>query len=1149
MAYRFPPPERGAAAPPRGAPRDGLADAPAPLPRPSRSRRLHEPAPRPDPPAAPLSRAADPPSVPRVGMVATVRNRRAVIAGVDETVGRDKRLRLVQMDYLDHHSPPSERLVWEIEPGAHLHEPNDVPNGDAPPMPPADFDALLRAARWTALTPYLEEDDAEDPPPSSPFHGGVRIEPYQLVPLVKALRMPRVNLLIADDVGLGKTVEAGLILAELLLRRRIRRVLVLTPASLRRQWKEEMREKFALRFEIVDRRETEHLRRSLGMDANPWRSHDRIVASYHYLRQPEIREQFHSAHRRPKDAPPSARLPWDLLIVDECHNLMPAPVGEDSELCRTLREIAPHFEHRLFLSATPHNGHTRSFTGLLEMLDPVRFHRTSRMTPALRRRTGEVVVRRLKRHLDPSANGDTEGDTHEPRRFCRRLPPEALPLRDDPLEAELSAAFSDFRARLHQLVRATADGRRRAGNFAVEVLNKRLLSCPTAFAESWRRVLAGLADPPAEDAQLMAEKRSLDRDTGDDRETERREAVAAEVTGSWLRNYEADLGPQIERLRAALESLGFDLAGKPTVEQDPAADTRLDALTALIEDHLRDGGAFRGDERLIVFTEYKTTLDYLTRRLRGRYPAERVLTLFGAGGAEGMGEDDREAVKSAFNDPGASVRILVATDAASEGLNLQRTARRLLHYDCPWNPSRLEQRNGRLDRYGQGREVSIHHFLSGSDPDLRFLARLVQKANEMRDDLGSVNEVFDRAVHRRLIRGEQPQLVVPEFERSLETAREGAHYDADESATTGVTDFRERLDLHPDALRHTLAAALGTAGGARPLTPAADQPGAFTVGNPDLPGWREVFDSEVRLSANGAGLGPMPRLAFDERPFLEACGSLTVFRPRPEMQLVHLAHPLLRRSLAVLARRRYPGTGATVSRWTARRGGFSPQTLPGAARGAEAVALFSVEEFAVNELREPFHRWVRTLAFPVRGGELGDALPEEATRRIAAAEAVPDPEDEEARELLDEVGPALKKRLSSHRWQLGRDIRAALERRGETAKRRETEEYDRRQAEVSELITGNKLEKIERDLAALKEESERRMLFDTEERAARISRSRDLLEEEHRRTLEGHEALRRNLAEERDRILNRLVPARYSLAGEVQVFPVTVEIRLPEKRG
>ena len=115
---------------------------------------------------------------------------------------------------------------------------------------------------------------------------------------------------------------------------------------------------------------------------------------------------------------------------------------------------------------------------------------------------------------------------------------------------------------------------------------------------------------------------------------------------------------------------------------------------------------------LIVFTEYKTTLDYLSRRLQECYAENRILTLFGAGGPEGMDESDRENVKAAFNDPAADVRILVATDAASEGLNLQRTARYLLHFDCPWNPSRLEQRNGRLDRYGQARDVTIHHFVS-----------------------------------------------------------------------------------------------------------------------------------------------------------------------------------------------------------------------------------------------------------------------------------------------------------------------------------------------------------------------------------------------------------------------------------------------------
>ena len=317
--------------------------------------------------------AAQGAGVPRTGMLATVRNRRGVVSAVEPFDGEQGRIHLVHLEYKDSHSPSEERLLWELEPARELLEPNALPLPSETPMPPADFDALLRAARWTALSPYLDPDGEgplEREPIASPFHGSVRVEDYQLVPLLKALRMPRVNLLIADDVGLGKTIEAGLILTELLLRRRIQRVLVLTPASLRQQWRDELWEKFALRFEIVDRQGTERLKRRLGMDANPWRSFSRIVASYHYLRQPDVREQFLAACQTPEGSP---HLSWDLLIVDECHNLMPSPFGEDSELCRTLRLVAPRFEHRLFLSATPHNGHTRSFTGLLEMLDPVRF--------------------------------------------------------------------------------------------------------------------------------------------------------------------------------------------------------------------------------------------------------------------------------------------------------------------------------------------------------------------------------------------------------------------------------------------------------------------------------------------------------------------------------------------------------------------------------------------------------------------------------------------------------------------------------------------------------------------------------------------------------------------------------------------------------
>ena len=1083
--------------------------------------------------------------VPRPGMLAEARNRQGVVAAVEPY---DKSaagpLHLVHLEYLDDHSPAAERLLWEVEPHARVLEPHALPDPAAAPMRPAEFDAFLRAARWTALTPYLDPDGdgpLERKPPASPLHGGVRIEDYQLTPLFKALRMPRVNLLIADDVGLGKTVEAGLILQELLLRRRLRRVLILTPASLRNQWREEMRDKFALRFEIVDRPATARLRRTLGMDANPWRSFDRIVASYHYLRGRDIEEQFRSAARVPEG---SARLPWDLLIVDECHNLLPAPFGEDSDLSRMLARIAPLFEHRLFLSATPHNGHTRSFTGLLEMLDPVRFHRTSELGDAMRKRTREVVVRRLKRQVETAAG--------KPR-FARRRPPEALHLPDEPLEAALADAFADFRRRVGELT-AKERKTRRAGHFAVEVLGKRLLSCPTAFAESWRRARAGLegAETAAE-SEVAAAERSLRRETGDDRETERREATAAGVVGAWLQKFAEPLAGEIDRLHETLAALGFDLEenAPPTTEQTPKADTRFDALVTLIEERLHADGEFRNDERLIVFTEYKTTLDTLTRRLRERYPDDRILTLFGAGGVEGMGDPDREAVKAAFNDPGAPVRILVATDAASEGLNLHRTARILLHYDCPWNPSRLEQRNGRLDRYGQGREVTVLHFLKEGDADLAFLARLVRKADEIREDLGSVNELFDRAAHRRLISGDDAGLVGADLDRGLAEAKGRASFEADEQtrvetkdlAVAHPEDLKRALDFTPTSLRATLETAMTTSGGPGPHLAQEDGRDTWRLRNPDLPGWREVIDREVRLDADGNGHGALPAFAFESEPFMESVGDLRVFRSRRDLQLAHLAHPLVRRALSALARYRYPGTGAGVSRWTARRGGVTEELAPGAA----AVVLVSVEEFAVNRLRETFHRWVRTLAFPVRGGELGESLPGSVAQEIVAAAGESDPADRErATDLFEELVPLLKRRLKTHRYEVSEEIERLLKADREAAEKRETERYRKRFGELNSHIQSRTMGRLEREIEALDRKRQQGLLFDADRHLADLVRSKEEKQRELRRMQEDAENLRRQLRAERERILE-LLPQRYSVGGEVQAFPVAVEVRLPER--
>ena len=1075
-------------------------------------------------------------------MLATVRNRRGVVAAVEPFDGENGRLHLVHLEYKDWRSPSEERLLWELEPHRALDEPNALPDPANPPMPPADFDALLRAARWTALSPWLDPD-GDGPlgpqPVASPFHGGVRIENYQLVPLLKALSMPRVSLLIADDVGLGKTVEAGLILTELLLRRRIRRVLILTPASLRHQWRDELHDKFSLRFEVVDRKETDRLRRRLGMDANPWRSFDRIVASYHYLRQPDVREQFLSASRVPEGSP---HLPWDLLIVDECHHLMPAPLGEDSELCRTLRLVAPQFEHRLFLSATPHNGHTRSFTGLLEMLDPVRFTRTSEMGAAMRGRINDVVIRRLKRQIN-------EGSAAP--RFSRRRPPKAVELQTDSREAALTAAFDAFRTAVRRLVAGGAKSRRRAGTFAVEILGKRLLSCPTAFAESWRRTRQGFRDSAAaSETELAAAERALRRETGDDRETEAREATAAAVTGAWLRNFAEAVTAEIRGIESALGDLGFDLDGKPIIEQMPAADARFDALTALIERLLRAGGAFRADERLVVFTEYKTTLDYVTRRLRARYPSDRILTLFGAGAPEGMSDADRETVKTAFNDPESRVRVLVATDAASEGLNLHRTARTLLHYDLPWNPSRLEQRNGRLDRYGQARDVTVHYFLGRADPDLRFLDHIVRKADEIREDLGSVNEVFDRAAHRRLIQGEAPAQVIAELDRDLEAAlnpdaaRSAPDADARIAADADTAALAAEVDLDPDTLRDTLETAMAIRAGRPQLLPVAAEPGFYRVKRPDLPDWTDVVDEAVRIPTPQGGRGPMPRLAFSAEPFMEEMGELSVFRPRRDALLMHLAHPLLHRALGVLARRRYPGD-QQVSRWTVRRGG-----IPSGALGdVDAVVMLSVEEFAVNKLRETFHRWVRTLMLPVRGGALGPALAHAPAATGRGGRPTEDPRDHDrAADILESVGPELKRRLRAHRAELTEALRRQLESAGAKAQKDEDERYRQRQGELSALIQDQTLTRLESEIEKLGVQRARGWLFDQEERLAEIERSIEEKQEEIKRRRRHYDEIRERLAEERTRTLERLLPARFALADDAQVFPVTVEVRLPERR-
>lgn len=250
---------------------------------------------------------------------------------------------------------------------------------------PSVFSAYLRALRWNTAT-AADRDLFQ-----APFRAGIHQDAYQLLPLRKALRLPRVNLLIADDVGAGKTVEAGLVLREMLLRRRVDLVLVAAPAGMVRQWQDELEAKFGLSFTLVDREHLATLRRERGYTANPWSSGSRFIISHSLMAD----ETYIGGLR---DLLGNFR-PRALFILDEAHHAAPASGSRyavDSQFTRAVRGLAERFEHRLFLSATPHNGHSNSFSSLLEILDPQRF---TRGVPVRARELEAVMVRRLKSDL------------------------------------------------------------------------------------------------------------------------------------------------------------------------------------------------------------------------------------------------------------------------------------------------------------------------------------------------------------------------------------------------------------------------------------------------------------------------------------------------------------------------------------------------------------------------------------------------------------------------------------------------------------------------------------------------------------------------------------------------------------------------------
>jgi superfamily II DNA or RNA helicase len=1033
--------------------------------------------------------------VPQQGQLVQVRERRWVVADVaadelppDALEPTTPRQHLLTLRCVDDDAEPDEtlRVVWEIEPGARAFERAALPDPKSLDDPKR-FDAFLDAVRWGATS------NADPRHYLAPFQSGVEIDWYQLDPLVRALRMPRVSLLIADDVGLGKTIEAGLVAQELILRYRARRILVVTPADLQLQWRDEMRDKFGLEFRVVDRELVRKLRRERGIHVNPWTHFPRLITSIDYLKSETPLRRFREALPGP-DEPRYPRR-FDLLIVDEAHNAAPSGRGRyatDSLRTRLLRELVPNFEHRLFLTATPHNGYLESFTSLLELLDNQRFACGVRPNEEALR---EVMVRRLKRELPPHFDGT-------PRFPERILEPITVTYTDEEHEAHSDLVrYTELRGE-----NASGNAEAFATEFVLKLLKKRLFSSPAAFARTLAKHRETVAEASGARTRTKPTQGVLERLVGKTEETYETEDDYQEAEDEAQASSARTFRPFSAEEEQILDRLA-DWAERASTR----ADAKAKALLALVENTCRPEGEWN-HERLIVFTEYRDTQKWLFDLFaaRGLTTNDRTELLYG-----GMDAEERKRIKAAFQaEPEQSpVRVLLATDAASEGINLQNHCHRIVHYEIPWNPNRLEQRNGRVDRHGQrSSEVLVSHFapegweeLEGVESvpvgklagDLEFLRRAVVKVEQIREMLGKVGPVIADQVAAAML-GRRRTLDTTNAEKEGEAVRRQLRFERDlrrelERLEESYDETRAEQRLTPEHVRAVVETALELA-----RQPALVENGNGTFGLPQLTGaWTRAADGLAHPFTGRLRPLSFEPIGVDDRGNVVHC---------------HLGHPLVQMSLALLRAEVWqPAEARTLERVTAR--------VVDDPRLRDPVVVVFARLVVTGADGHRLHEELLQAGGSIRDGKL-ERLGVNALKDALAYETSGAVRDSTGERLL-RLFPSLVSPLSSA-------IEARVKERTDTLVRLVAE---RRDAEVAKITAV--LEELRAQILAELDESvdEQLRLFDESERD-QLQQNRDFL---------------RARAEEIPAELERETEAleRRFADPEPRVFPVAVEFLVP----
>jgi len=552
--------------------------------------------------------------------------------------------------------------------------------------------------------------------------------PHQLEAIYDyLLKLARVRFLLADDAGAGKTIMAGLLIRELELRGLAERILIVCPANLSFQWQRELKEKFEAKFEVMKGAD---IREQFGF--NQWQEKKRVITSLDLAKRQDILPGLRQVH-------------WDLVIVDEAHRMSAADETHKSlryKLGELLRDTT---DHLLLLTATPHKGDPENFSLFLQLLDADAYADVKSIRQAMDRRRAPFYLRRTKEAMVYFPERRPDGTWVAEKIFTKRIP-HTVDFQMDGPEFKLYQEVTRFVKQ--QSAKAAAQGddpRARAVGFLMSLYQRRLASSTYAMRHSLenraKRLEEGLKRAQELARQVPPDLPSPDEvEEMEEAERERLEEMLEAIT----------LAGNAEQVREEIADLR-ELAAQAQAVEDAGAEAKLTRLKELLQ---KEGFFDHSDQRLLVFTEFKDTLDYLVAKLKNW--GFKVGYIHG-----GMKPGSRDEVGSRlyaeqqFRE--GAIQILVATEAAGEGINLQ-VCNILFNYDIPWNPNRLEQRMGRIHRYGQHKDCLIFNFVATNTIEGRVLQRLLEKLQEIRDALDDdavfnvVGEVLPSAHVERVLR-------------------------------------------------------------------------------------------------------------------------------------------------------------------------------------------------------------------------------------------------------------------------------------------------------------------------------------------------------------------------------------------------------------